>query len=143
MRQRTLASLAGVFVLTLSACEHSSVAVVGPSMNVPSLSATGLESSAEGMWGVTATGVVRTGGQQTDFTCFLGPFGVAERAHFTVSASGNASLVCSGKVTAAPPDKAIEFAAFPCALPSGDVTIDSRAVFTPSGHVSLTCQAKK
>jgi hypothetical protein len=84
--------------------------------------------------------------QQSGFVCRLGPFGIAEQSHATRSASGNQVLVCHGKadVTFVLPKKAQILEGFACALHfDGTITTRSKLVFTPSGHITLTCHGKK
>jgi hypothetical protein len=60
--------------------------------------------------------------------------------HFTVTPSGNGTLVCHGTVPQGPP-RALRFRGLRCPTPAG-VTSRSHTVITPSGRVTLTCHVK-
>ena len=103
---------------------------------------------SENGWGSSRShGDRHSASNESGFFCALGPFGAADDSHATMSASGNETVVCTGK-TAAAPDKAEHVEGFPCLLHFGDgdpgtedITFDSRAVVTPSGHVTLVCKS--
>jgi hypothetical protein len=50
--------------------------------------------------------------------------------------------VCTGSTASTGEQGATILTGFPCGLPSGTITTDSRLVLTPSGHVTLSCKAK-
>jgi hypothetical protein len=68
----------------------------------------------------------------TEIPCELGPFGLADHSNFVSTPIGNESLVCTGATAAAGQEQATILTGFPCVMPSGTVTTDSRLVLTPS-----------
>jgi hypothetical protein len=59
---------------------------------------------------------------------------------YTITPSGNGTLVCHGRVPAGPPHRVI-VNGLRCPTPAG-VTWMSHTVITPSGNVTLTCHFK-
>jgi hypothetical protein len=134
-----------VAVSLFAACEQAPRSIVGPTAITGA--AFNSEGSAEERWGSLGQGVMHSAANESGFVCALGPFGRADDSHATISNSGNETVVCSGK-TAASPDQAQLIEGFPCSLHFGDgdpttpdVTTDSRAVVSPSGHVTLVCKS--
>ena len=138
----------GVAVAVVSfftSCQQAPSSLVGP---------TGAKAGSQAQkpsgngWGSARTdGDKHSASNGSDFFCALGPYGAADSSHATMSASGNETVVCTGKTEAAP-DKAEKIEGFPCLLHFGDgdpgtedITFDSRAVVTPSGHVTLVCKS--
>ena len=151
--------VAVLFLLPLfTACEQARITVTSPSAieSAAGGRVTGtvedIWTSPSDVWGAAAESLLRSAENEAGFTCNLGPFGVADNSHATMSSSGNETVVCSGD--AAPgvvrPGSALILDGVPCLLrygPDGDprspdVTFDSQVVFTPSGHVTLVCKSK-
>jgi hypothetical protein len=138
----------GVAVAVVSfftSCQQSPRALVGPTGASAGSQA---QQPSENSWGSSRThGDKHAASNESDFFCGLGPYGAADSSHATMSASGNETVVCTGK-TEANPDRAEKIEGFPCLLHFGDgdpgtedITFDSRAVVTPSGHVTLVCKS--
>jgi hypothetical protein len=77
--------------------------------------------------------------------CFVLTPGVAPgvittTGRFTITPSGNGTLVCHGRVPQGPP-RAVVVKGLSCPTPAG-VTTKSHTVITPSGRVTLTCHFK-
>ncbi len=139
----------GVAVAVVSfftSCQQSPTSLVGPTGASAGSQA---QKPSENSWGSSRThGDKQSASNESDFFCALGPYGAADNSQATMSASGNETVVCTGKTEAAP-DKAQKLEGFPCLLHFGDgdpgtedITFDSRAVVTPSGHVTLVCKSK-
>ena len=135
-----------VAVSSFTACEQAPRSLLGPTASV---SAGRHAVSDADNWGARGKGVTRSAANDSEFFCALGPYGAADKSHATISNSGNETVVCTGQAPVAP-DKTLKVEGFPCALHFGDgdpatpdVTFDSRAVVTPSGHVTLVCQSQK
>src|SRR5688500_9566601 len=112
-------ALVAICVSMFAACEQSSNPVLGPTASVAPAPASNLEVSPGDSWGAMSQGLLVTKATQvSDFTCRLGPFGIAEQSHATRSRSGNQTLVCHGRAAATfvLPDKAQILEGFPCAL---------------------------
>jgi hypothetical protein len=140
-------ALAVICVATFAACEQAPNVVLSPTASIAGTPASNLEVSPSDHWGALPQPLLATNAaQESGFACGLGPFGVADRSHATQSASGNQTLVCQGQAAATVvlPDKAQIFEGFGCALHfDGTITTRSKLVFTPSGHLTLTCHGKK
>jgi hypothetical protein len=83
--------------------------------------------------------------QGTTQTCSILTPGIAPgvitaSGHYTVTPSGNGTLVCHGRVPQGPP-RAVRIDGLRCPTPAG-VTTRSHTVITPSGRVTLTCHVK-
>ena len=138
-------SAAVVVAWTFTSCQQAPTSMVGPTAAISAVSQAQKLDGNE--WGSRDHGEKHSAANETGFFCNLGPYGAAEESHATLSASGNETVVCSGK-TAARPDKVEKIEGFPCLLHFGDgdpgttdITFDSRAVVTPSGHVTLVCKS--
>ena len=70
----------------------------------------------------------------------VAPGRISTTGHYTVSRSGNGTLVCHGRVPQGPP-RTIRIDGLRCPTPAG-VTMRSHTVITPSGRVTLTCHVK-
>lgn len=138
----------GVAVAVISfftSCQQAPKSLVGPTGASAGSQA---QQPPENGWGSSRShGDKHAAANESGFFCALGPYGAADDSHATMSASGNETVVCTGK-TAAAPDKAETIEGFPCLLHFGDgdpgtedITFDSRAVVTPSGHVTLVCKS--
>lgn len=139
---RALALLA---VSVFTACEQAPRSLLGPTAAISAGSQA--KKSDNNQWGARSQGSKTSAANDSGFVCALGPYGPAEKSHATKSASGNETVVCTGKTEAAP-EKAQHIEGFPCLLHFGDgnpatpdFTSDSRAVVTPSGHVTLVCKS--
>lgn len=138
---RALALLA---VSVFTACEQAPRSLVGPTATINA----GSQAKKSGNeWGARSQGSKPSATNDSGFACALGPNGQADKSHATRSASGNETVVCTAKTEAAP-EKAEQIEGFPCLLHFGDgdpttpdITFDSRAVVTPSGHVTLVCKS--
>jgi hypothetical protein len=140
-------ALVAICVATLAACEQPPNLVLSPTASVDPAPTSNLEVSPSDYWGAVSQGLLATKATQvSDFTCRLGPFGIADQSHATRSRSGNQTLVCHGRAAATVvlPDKTQILEGFPCALHfDGAITTRSKLVFTKSGHLTLTCHGKK
>jgi hypothetical protein len=140
-------ALVAVCIWTFAACEQAPNTVLSPTPSVMAAPTSSLEVSPSDQWGALPQPLLATNAdQESGFPCGLGPFGVADRSHATQSSSGNQTLVCQGQ--AAPtfvlPDTAEILEGFRCALHfDGTITTLSKLVFTPSGHLALTCHGQK
>lgn len=135
-----------VVVSSLTACEQAPRALLGPSAAVSA--GRHADTDSDVRWGSNGQGVMHSAANESGFVCSLGPFGSTDNSHATISNSGNETVVCTGQAPVAP-DKTQQLEGFPCGLHFGDgdpstpdVTFDSRAVITPSGHVTLVCESK-
>ena len=140
-------ALVVICVSTFAACEQAPNLVLSPTASVAPAPTSNLEGSPGDYWGAVSQLVLATkAAQVSDFVCRLGPFGIADQSHATRSRSGNQTLVCHGRAAATfvLPDKTQILESFPCALHfDGTITTRSKLVFTPSGHLTLTCHGKK
>jgi hypothetical protein len=141
-------ALAVILGATLAACEQAPHSVLGPTPSVAAPPTLNVELSPGDYWGAMPERrlAMAKASQQSGFACRLGPFGIADQSHATRSASGNQTLVCHGQADATfvPPEKAQILEGFACALHfDGTITTRSKLVFTPSGHITLTCHGKK
>lgn len=142
MHRATCLALLGVVIGVLAACGHAPSTPLAPTA-VLGAGAAQLETGAEVRWGAESSGRSLVTSESSEFPCLLGPFGVAEQSHYVMSSNGYEAIVCTtGPTDAVAPNRAEIQTGFNCVLPSGTVTTDSRLVITPSGHVTLTCQAK-
>ena len=139
------AGFAVVVLSAFTACEQAPRSMIGPS--AAKVTAGRHAESGDVKWGARGQGVIHSAAKDSGVFCNLGPYGAAEESHATLSNSGNETVVCTGK-TPASPDKAEKIEGFRCLLHFGDgdpttpdVTFDSRAVVTPSGHVTLVCKS--
>ena len=138
------AGFAVVVLSAFTACEQAPRSMLGPTASVSA----GRHAETDGdNWGAKGQGVLRSTANDSGFFCALGPYGAADSSHATISNSGNETVVCTGKA-AVGPDKNTQIEGFPCRLHFGDgdpstpdITFDSRAVVTPSGHVTLVCKS--
>ncbi len=140
-------ALAVICISTFAACEQAPHSIVGSTPSVVAAPALNLELSPSDYWGALPPPLLAAKtAQESDFQCRIGPFGIAFQSHATRSASGNQTLVCHGQADAtfALPKKAQVLEGFACALHfDGTITTLSKLVFTPSGHLTLTCHGKK
>jgi hypothetical protein len=63
---------------------------------------------------------------------------VTQSSHLVVTPSGNAALICHGKIPVGPP-QAVVVNDIPCSLGPGGGATKSHTVVSPSGNVLLTC----
>jgi hypothetical protein len=70
----------------------------------------------------------------------IAPGVIQTTGRYTITPSGNGTLVCHGQVSQAPPH-ALVVKGLRCPTPAG-VTHRSHTVVTPSGRVTLTCHFK-
>lgn len=148
VRRAVSVGAAVAVVAFFTSCQQAPRSVVGPSLPGLSAGTQAQKSSTPPGWGSRSQGDKHSADNESGFFCALGPYGEAEKSHATRSASGNETVVCTGKTEAAP-DRAEKVEGFPCLLHFGDgdpatedITFDSRAVVTPSGHVTLVCKSK-
>jgi hypothetical protein len=136
-----------ICVSTFAACEQAPNVVLSPTASMVTAPTAHFEVSPSDVWGALPQPLLATqAAQESGFACGLGPFGVADQSHATQSSSGNQTLVCHGQADATfgLPDRAQIFEGFACGLHfDGAITYDSKLVFTPSGHLTLTCHGKK
>jgi hypothetical protein len=70
----------------------------------------------------------------------VAPGVITTTGSYTITPSGNGTLVCRGQVPQGPP-RAVVVKGLRCPTPAG-VTYRSHTVITPSGRVKLTCHFK-
>jgi hypothetical protein len=70
----------------------------------------------------------------------IAPGVISTTGRYTITPSGNGTLVCRGQVPHGPP-RALVVKGLRCPTPAG-VTSRSHTVVTPSGRVTLTCRFK-
>jgi hypothetical protein len=70
----------------------------------------------------------------------VAPGVITTTGRYTITPSGNGTLVCHGQVPQGPPE-AVVVKGLRCPTPAG-VTWKSHTVITPSGRVTLTCHFK-
>jgi hypothetical protein len=70
----------------------------------------------------------------------IAPGVIQTTGRYTITPSGNGTLVCRGQVPQGPP-RAVVVKGLRCPTPAG-VTYRSHTVITPSGRVKLTCHFK-
>lgn len=70
----------------------------------------------------------------------IAPGVITTTGRYTITPSGNGTLVCRGQVPQGPP-RALVVKGLRCPTPAG-ITNRSHTVITPSGRVKLTCHFK-
>lgn len=73
------------------------------------------------------------------FLCGLGPAGLTNRSHATLSPSGQESLSCSSDTPWAGPPSAVNLRGVLCGLRFGGLTLNSKLTLN-STHASLWCK---
>jgi hypothetical protein len=136
------AALIAVLACTLAACEQGRTSLTGPTpVTLTSGVTLHSEESLPELYGALTQGEMHSAAQASGFPCSLGPFGVTEQSHATISDSGNQTLVCRGENPL--PGGSAETIPLPvCALHYADAAGSGSLLLTPSGEVIFTCQSR-